>query len=97
MQVHGGLIKEMDLKKDIMNSEGDPVKARELKNRTQRVISELTDRLSPGLPRDDRARVIKETLDEALGPWTARRIARRPDRDRDYGQRLRYDLRGKKR
>lgn len=67
MQVHSGLIKEMDLKKDIMNSEGDPVKARELKNRTQRSISELVDRLSPGLSRDDRARVIKETLDEALG------------------------------
>lgn len=67
MQVHSGLIKEMDLKKDIMNSEGDAGKARELKNRTQKVISEITDRLSPGLPREDRARVIKETLDEALG------------------------------
>jgi septum site-determining protein MinD len=67
MQVHSGLIKEMDLKKDIMNSEGDPNKARELKNRTQKTISELVDRLSPGLPRDDRTRVIKETLDEALG------------------------------
>ena len=67
MQVHSGLIKEMDLKKDIMNTEGDPVKAKELKSRTQRTISELTDRLSPGLPREDRARVIKETLDEALG------------------------------
>jgi len=67
MQVHSGLIKEMDLKKDIMNSEGDPAKAQELKSRTQRTISELTDRLSPGLSRDDRSRVIKETLDEALG------------------------------
>jgi septum site-determining protein MinD len=67
MQVHSGLIKEMDLKKDIVNSEGDPVKARELRTKTQRVISEITDRLSPGLPRDDRARVIKETLEEALG------------------------------
>src|SRR6185312_13267861 len=67
MQVHSGLIKEMDLKKDIMNSEGDPNKARELKMRTQKTISELTDRLSPGLPREDRSRVIKETLDEALG------------------------------
>ncbi len=67
MQVHSGLIKEMDLKKDIMNTDGDPVKARDLKNRTQRVISELTDRLSPGLSREDRAKVIKETLDEALG------------------------------
>ena len=67
MQVHSGLIKEMDLKKDLVNSEGDPQKAKELKSRTQKTVSELTDRLSPGLPRDDRSRVIKETLDEALG------------------------------
>lgn len=67
MQVHSGLIKEMDLKKDMMSSEGDPQKAKELRNRTQRTISELTDRLSPGLSREERAQVIKETLDEALG------------------------------
>ena len=67
MQVHDGLIKEMNLKSDLMNTENDPAKAKELKARTQRVISELTDRLSPGLPRDDRSRVIRETLDEALG------------------------------
>jgi septum site-determining protein MinD len=67
MQVHSALIKEMDLKKDIVNSEGDPAKARELRTKTQRVVSEVTDRLSPGLQRDDRARVIKEAMDEALG------------------------------
>lgn len=67
MQIHSELIKEMDLKKDIMNTDGDPVKAQELKNRTQRTISQLADRLGQGLSRDDRSRVIKETLDEALG------------------------------
>ncbi len=67
MQVHSGLIKEMDLKADVMKTDGDPVKARELKNKTQRTISDLTDRLSPGMSREDRSRVIKETLDEALG------------------------------
>tara|TARA_B100000609_G_scaffold199568_1_gene204244 strand:- start:10819 stop:13062 length:2244 start_codon:yes stop_codon:yes gene_type:complete len=67
MQVHGALIKEMDLKKDIVNTKDDPVKAKELRNKTQRAISELTDRISPGLGRDERSRVIKETLDEALG------------------------------
>lgn len=67
MQVHSALIKEMDLKKDIVNSKDDPVKAKELRNKTQRAISEITDRLSPGLSRDERSRVIKETLDEALG------------------------------
>lgn len=67
MQVHDALIKEMNLKSDLMKIENDPVKARELKTKTQMVISQLTDRLGPGLSRDDRSRVIKETLDEALG------------------------------
>lgn len=67
MQTHSGLIKEMDLKKDIVNSEGDPEKAKELRNKTQRIVSSLTDRLAPGLSREERAKVIKEVLDEALG------------------------------
>lgn len=67
MQVHSALIKEMDLKKDIVNTQEDPAKAKELRNKTQRAISEITDRLSPGLSRDERTKVIRETLDEALG------------------------------
>lgn len=67
MQVHTGLIKEMDLKKDLMNSEGDPEKAKELRNKTQRIVSSLTDRLAPQLSREERVKVIKEVLDESLG------------------------------
>ncbi len=67
MQVHSALIKEMDLKKDLMNTEGDPEKAKELRNKTQRIVSGITDRLAPTLSRDERARVIKEVLDESLG------------------------------
>jgi pilus assembly protein CpaF len=67
MQIHSGLIKEMDLKKDLMNSEGDPEKAKELRSKTQRMISGLTDRLGPHLSREERVRVIKEVLDESLG------------------------------
>lgn len=67
MQVHTGLIKEMDLKKDIMNSEGDPEKAKELRSKTQKIISSLTDRLGPSLSREERTKVIKEVLDESLG------------------------------
>lgn len=67
MQVHSGLIKEMDLKKDLTNSEGDPEKARELRSKTQRIISTITDRLGTQLSREERAKVIKEVLDESLG------------------------------
>lgn len=66
MQIHAALIKEMDLKKDFANIQGDPAKEQELKSKTQKVISMLTDRFSPGLPRDERSSIIKQVLDEAL-------------------------------
>ena len=67
LQIHSALIKEMDLKKDMMNSEGDPAKEKELRLKTQKAISELTDRFGQGLNREERTRVIKEVLDESLG------------------------------
>ncbi len=67
MQIHHELIKEMDLKKDLMNIKNDPVKQKELHDKTQRVITQLTDKLGQGLQRDERSRVIKEVLDESLG------------------------------
>lgn len=67
IQTHTALIKEMDLKKDLVNSEGDTDKAKELRGKAQRIVSTITDRLAPGLSREERAKVIKEVLDEALG------------------------------
>ena len=67
MTIHNELIKEMDLKKDLMNTKGDPGKEKELRNKTMQVISQLTDRLGQGLSREERSRVIKEVLDESLG------------------------------
>lgn len=67
MQIHSELIKEMDLKKDITNTQGDPAKEKELRSKTQRTISQLADRLGQGLARDERTRLIKEVLDESLG------------------------------
>ncbi|MCB0390198.1 MAG: Flp pilus assembly complex ATPase component TadA [Bdellovibrionales bacterium] len=67
MTIHNELIKEMDLKKDLMNTKGDQSKETELRNKTMQVISQLTDRLGQGLSREERSRVIKEVLDESLG------------------------------
>ncbi|MCB0357534.1 MAG: P-loop NTPase, partial [Bdellovibrionales bacterium] len=67
MTIHNELIKEMDLKKDLMNTKGDPSKEKELRNKTMQAISVLTDRLGQGLSREERSRVIKEVLDESLG------------------------------
>lgn len=67
LQIHSSLIKEMDLKKDLTKSKGDPVKEQELRQKTQKAISLITDRLAPALSRDERSKVIKQVLDESLG------------------------------
>lgn len=67
LQIHSALIKEMDLKKDATNTKGDPAKEKELRNKTQKVISLITDRIGNHLSREDRTRIIKQVLDEALG------------------------------
>ncbi len=67
LTIHNELIKEMDLKKDLMNTKGDANKEKELENKTKQVISQLTDRLGQGLSREERSRVITEVLDESLG------------------------------
>lgn len=68
MQIHTELIKEMDLKKGVTDTQGDPQKEAQLRQKTQNMISQITDRLSGGgQARDERSRIIKEVLDEALG------------------------------
>jgi len=67
LKIHSELIKEMDLNKDLTNTKGDPAKEAELRNKTIQAVSMLTDKLGQGLPRDERAQVIKEVIDEALG------------------------------
>lgn len=67
LQIHHDLIKEMDLKKDLHQTKGDPNKEKELKSKTVRVISQLVDRYGQHLAREERSRVVKEVTDEALG------------------------------
>ncbi|RME14884.1 MAG: ATP-binding cassette domain-containing protein [Bdellovibrio sp.] len=67
LQIHSALIKEMDLKKDLTKTKGDPEKEKELRSKTLAVISQLTDRLGQHLSREERSAVIKQVLDEALG------------------------------
>lgn len=66
-QIHRELINTMNLKKGITETKGDPEKERQLYSKTQQVISQLVDKLQPGLSRDERSQIIKEVLDEALG------------------------------
>ncbi len=66
MQIHTELIKEMDLKKDMTQAK-DPASQKELRSKTQIVVSKLADRRGQGLSRQQRSQVIKQVLDEALG------------------------------
>ena len=66
-QIHRELINTMNLKKGITETKGDPEKERQLYAKTQQAISQLVDKMQPGMPRDERSQAIKEVLDEALG------------------------------
>jgi pilus assembly protein CpaF len=67
IQIHTELIKEMDLKKDLTNSTGDPEKEKQLRIKTQQAISKLVDKLAGSVSREERSSLIKQVLDESLG------------------------------
>lgn len=67
MRIHMELIKAMDLKKGLTDTQGDPAKEAALKQKTQQVISQLVDREQPSMNRSERAQIVKEIFDEALG------------------------------
>lgn len=66
MQIHTELIKEMDLKKDLTQAK-DEASKKELRNKTQIVVSKLVDKRGQGLSRQERSQVIRQVLDESLG------------------------------
>ena len=66
LRIHSELIKALDLKKGLTDTNGDASKELALKQKTQQVISQLVDRESPNMSRTDRVQIVKEVLDEAL-------------------------------
>ncbi len=66
-QVHRELIEAMNLRKGITETKGDPEKEKQLQIKTQQAISQIVDKLQPGMARDERSQIMKEVLDEALG------------------------------
>lgn len=67
LKVHNELIKAMDLKKGVTETNNDPVKEAALRQKTLQTITQIVDREAPGIQRDDRSKIIKEVLEEALG------------------------------
>lgn len=67
IQIHNELLKEMDLKKDVSNTNDDPQKEKELRQKTQLIVTKIVDKRAPGVSREERSAIIKDVLDEALG------------------------------
>jgi pilus assembly protein CpaF len=67
MRIHTELIKAMDLKKGVADTNGDPEKEKQLRDKTMATVTQIVDREAAGVSRDERSRLIKEVLEEALG------------------------------
>jgi pilus assembly protein CpaF len=66
-RLHRGLIETMDLKKGITETNGDVTKENELRLKTQQSIVSLLEKEGQNFSREERAAIVKEVLDEALG------------------------------
>lgn len=67
IRIHGELIRAMDLKKGTADTNGDRQKEEALRQKTLAMITTLVDKESPNTQREERSRIIKEVLEEALG------------------------------
>ena len=67
MRIHTELIKAMDLKKGVADTQGDPEKERQLREKTMASVTQIVDREAGGVSRDERSKLIKEVIEEALG------------------------------
>lgn len=67
LRIHSELIRTVDLKKLLMDGAKDESKEAEIREKTKREITLIVDREAPDVARDDRSKLIKEILEEALG------------------------------
>jgi pilus assembly protein CpaF len=67
IRIHHELIKAMDLKKGIADTQGDRSKEDALRQKTMAMVTQLVDREAGNVARDERSKIIKEVLEEALG------------------------------
>jgi len=80
--VHKRLISELDLKRmDVMAISRNPAKARELRDKTEKVISNILAEKAAGLisSYEVRKELVKEIADEALGLGPLEDLLRNPD------------------
>jgi septum site-determining protein MinD len=66
IRVHNELIRTVDLKK-LLTDTKDENKEKEVREKTRREITVIVDKEAPDTAREERSKIIKEVLEEALG------------------------------
>ncbi len=67
LRVHSELIRTVDLKKILAETGDNESKEKELRAKTQRDIGLIVDKEAPDLAREERQKLVKDVLEEALG------------------------------
>ena len=67
LRIHSELIRTIDLKKILAEAGDSESKEKELRAKTQRDIGMIVDKEAPDLSREERQKIVKEVLEEALG------------------------------
>ena len=67
LRVHSELIRTVDLKKILAEAGNSDSKEKEVRDKTMRDIGQIVDKEAPDIARDERQRLVKDVLEEALG------------------------------
>ncbi len=67
IRVHNELIRTVDLKKLLVDTKQDENKEKEVREKTKREITLIVDKEAGDIAREERSKIIKEVLEEALG------------------------------
>lgn len=67
LRIHSELIRTIDLKKLLAEAGDSESKEKELRAKTQRDIASIVDKEAPDIARDERQKLVKDVLEEALG------------------------------
>lgn len=67
LRIHSELIRTIDLKKILAEANDSESKEKEVRAKTQRDIASIVDKEAPDVARDERQKLVKEVLEEALG------------------------------
>lgn len=67
IRIHNELIRTVDLKKLLVDTKQDENKEKEVREKTKREITLIVDREATDVSREERSKIIKEVLEEALG------------------------------